>query len=139
LVHYVMAKPVRPKRTITAEFYRTEAGNEPVRKWLLTLSKSERQEIGRDIRKTEYGWPIGMPTCDSLGEGLWEIRTTLANRIARVFFCMVGARMVLLHGIIKKDRTAPKVDLETARDRKANLDERLGQLSRAKRKTRVKP
>ena len=43
--------------------------------------------------------------------------------------------MVLLHGIIKKNRIAPKVDLNTARDRMRNLEERLRQrLSQAKSK-----
>jgi phage-related protein len=67
-----------------------------------------------------------MPTCDALGDGLWEIRTSLENRIARTYFCLVGNRIVLLHGIIKKSRKAPKVDLDTARQRKANLAARLG-------------
>ena len=120
----------RPQRKIAAEFYRTESGNEPVREWLKTLPREDRQSIGVDIRKTEYGWPIGMPTCDSLGNGLWEVRTNLGDRIARIFFCMVGARMVLLHGIIKKGRTAPKVDLDTARDRKRYLEERLRRLAK---------
>ena len=124
------AEQGRPQRRITAEFYQTEAGNEPVREWLKTLSKKDRQGIGVDIRKTEYGWPIGMPTCDSLGDGLWEVRTSLSDRIARVFFCMTGPRMVLLHGIIKKSRTASKVDLDTARDRKRNLEERLRKLAK---------
>ena len=52
----------RPQRKITAESYQTEAANEPVRDWLKMLPKDDRQEIGRDIRKTEYGWPLGMPT-----------------------------------------------------------------------------
>jgi phage-related protein len=107
-----------------------------VREWLKTLTKDDRQEIGKDIRKTEYGWPLGMPTCDSLGDGLWEVRTNLGDRIARVFFCMAGARMVLLHGIIKKSRTAPKVDLDTARARKQNLEERLRALAAAQKKSR---
>lgn len=66
-----------------------------------------------------------MPTCDALGDGLWEIRITLENRIARVLFCAGGARVVLLHGFIKKSRTAPKVELDTARMRKADLLMRL--------------
>jgi phage-related protein len=101
-----------------------------VREWLKRLRKDERQAIAKDIRTTEYGWPLGMPTCDALGGGLWEVRTTLANRIARVFFCMVGARMVLLHGIIKKTQKAPSVDLATARARKRNVEERLRELAR---------
>ncbi len=97
-----------------------------------TLPKRDRQEIGIDVRKAEYGWPIGMPTCDSLGDGLWEVRTNLGDRIARIVFCMVGARMVLLHGIIKKSRTPPKVDLTTARDRKRSLEERLRHIDKDK-------
>lgn len=120
-----MVDPQKPGRKITAEFYRTEAGTEPVRIWLKTLPLDDRQQIGRDVRKTEYGWPIGMPTCDALGDGLWEVRSRLGERISRLFFCMVGSRMVLLHGIIKKSRAAPKVDLDTARNRKRNLEERL--------------
>jgi phage-related protein len=123
-------QPARPQRRIAAEFYRTEVGNEPVREWLKRLRKDERQAIAKDIRTAEYGWPLGMPTCDALGGGLWEVRTTLENRIARVFFCMVGARMVLLHGIIKKTQKAPSVDLATARARKRNLEERLRELAR---------
>jgi phage-related protein len=118
-----------PKRLATAQFCRTEAGNEPVRAWLRTLSEVERQAIGKDVRKVEFGWPLGMPTCDALGQGLWEIRTSLENRIARIYFCLAGRRVVLLHGIIKKSRTASKPDLDTARRRKRDLDTRLSRLA----------
>ena len=98
----VMPPQATPRRTVRAEFYRSEAGNEPVRDFLLTLTKEERRAIGADVRTTEYGWPLGMPTCRSVGHGLWEVRSNLPTRIARVFFCLVGHRMVLLHGIVKK-------------------------------------
>ncbi len=131
--------PPRPQRRITAEFYQTEVGNEPVREWLKRLPKEDRQEIAKDIRTTEYGWPIGMPTCDSLGDGLWEVRTDLGDRIARVFFFMVGSQMILLHGIIKKGRTAPKVDLDTARARKRNTEDRFRRMLKSKNKPRTEP
>ena len=118
-------QPPRPERLVTAAFYRTAVGNEPVREWLKALPLAERQTIGKDIRKVEYGWPLGMPTCDALGGGLWEIRSNLGNRIARIFFCQIGSSIVLLHGIIKKSRKAPKNDLDTARLRKADLESRL--------------
>ncbi len=66
---------------------------------LKTLTPDERKAIAVGIRTTEYGWPLGMPTCDSLGHGLWEVRVSLKDKIARVFFCMEGSRMILLHGI----------------------------------------
>jgi len=114
----------------SALFYKSDSGNEPVREWLKKLPKSDRQEIAKDIRKAEYGWPIGMPTCDSIEAGLWEIRTNLDQRIARVFFCVIEGSMLLLHGIIKKSQKPPKIDLDTARSRRKNAERRLG----AKRK-----
>jgi phage-related protein len=60
----------------------------------------------------QEGWPLGMPLVCSLGKGLWEIRSTLPNMIARVLFVMQGGQMVLLHGFIKKTQKTPSQDLE---------------------------
>jgi phage-related protein len=66
----------------------------------------------------EFGWPLGMPYCRSLGSGLWETRTDLAGgRTARVLFCIAGARMVLLHAFIKKTQRTPVKELKTAMSR----------------------
>ena len=115
----------RPQRLVIADFYQTKLGREPVRDWLKTLTPTERRAIGKDVRKVEYGWPLGMPTCAPIGDGLWEIRTHLENRIARIFFCFVREKMILLHGFIKKSRVAPTTDLTLARDRKTDLERRL--------------
>ena len=93
----------RPKR-LPAVFFRTETGAEPVREWLKGLSRKDRLTIGEDIKDIEFSWSMGMPLCRSLGEGLWEVRTRLDDRVARVFFCVSGELMVLLHGFIKKSR-----------------------------------
>ena len=68
----------------------------------------------------EFGWPVGMPVCKPLGDGIYEVRTSLAqNRIARVIFYIdMRARIVLLHGFIKKTRKTPDEDLELARSNK---------------------
>ncbi len=62
--------------------------------------------LGEDIKTVEFGWPIGMPVCRPLRDGIYEVRTSLAqNRIARVLFYIdKKGRMVLLHGFIKKTR-----------------------------------
>jgi hypothetical protein len=72
-------------KKITGRFYMSATGRRPVREWLLRLPKSDRQAIGKDIQKVEFGWPIGMPYCRPLGHGLWEVRSDLTGgRIARV-------------------------------------------------------
>jgi len=81
--------------------------------------------IGADIKTVEYGWPVGMPVCRSMGEGLWEVRSSLVSRIARVLFCVAGDRMWLLHGFIKKQQKTPKQDLALARGRMQAILEAL--------------
>lgn len=106
-----------------AAFFRTGAGTEPVRDWLRTLDFDDRRILGRDIAAAEFGWPIGMPLCKSLGGGLWEVRSGLpGGRTARVLFCAAHGRMVLLHGYVKKSRKAPLSDLELARKRMKEID-----------------
>lgn len=104
-------------KRVPAIFYRTESGREPVREWLREMPIEDRRRIGEDIKTVEFGWPLGMPTCRSLGAGLHEVRTNLpGNRIARVFFYVdARQRMVLLHGIIKKTQSTPEPDLRLAR------------------------
>jgi phage-related protein len=105
------------QKRIHAAFFRTPAGAEPVRIWLRSLPPEEKGHIGDDIALIEFGWPIGLPTCHPLGKGLYEVRTTLKDKIARVFFMIVGNEMVLLHGFIKKSQSTPKQDLDLARTR----------------------
>jgi len=57
----------------------------------------------------------------SLRDGLWEVRTHLKNRIARVIFFIDDNTMILLHGFIKKDQKTPKEDKELALKRKATF------------------
>ena len=113
--------PAKQGKRVPAIFYRTEAGGEPVRDWLKGLPLSEdRKQIGEDIKTVEFGWPIGMPVCKSIGDGICEVRTRLTqNRIARVLFYIDKKnRMVLLHGFIKKTQKTPVEDLELARTNK---------------------
>src|SRR6516164_3084236 len=107
-------------KRVPAIFYRTEAGGEPVREWLKNLSPEDRKHIGEDIKTVEFGWPVGMPVCRPLSEGVYEVRTKLTqNRIARVLFYIdKKGRMVLLHGFIKKTQKTPDEDLDRARRNK---------------------
>ncbi|HEY2545325.1 MAG TPA: type II toxin-antitoxin system RelE/ParE family toxin [Candidatus Acidoferrum sp.] len=107
-------------KRVPAIFYRTEAGGEPLREWLKGLSPEDRRHIGEDIKTVEFGWPVGMPVCKPLGDGVYEVRTSLAHhRIARVLFYIdKKRRMVLLHGFIKKTQKTPDEDLELARRNK---------------------
>ncbi len=110
-------------KKLPAAFYRTGSSAEPVRDWLLSLDPADRKRMGNDIATVEYGWPVGMPTCRSMKQGLWEIRTDLSDgRISRVFFCIAGGNLVLLHGTIKKTQKTPASDRTLARSRQKEVE-----------------
>jgi phage-related protein len=111
-------------KKISASFYRSAGGSEPVRDWLKEMDDEDRRIIGFDIATVEFGWPIGMPVCRPVGGGLWEVRSSLPQgRIARVIFCIAQGRMVLLHGFIKKTQKTPPGDLNTAKTRQKEIEE----------------
>ena len=100
-----------------ATFYRSSSGRELVRDWLLSLPKEERRQIGKDIAYVQYKWPIGKPRVDHLWGGVWEVRTRLEHRIARVLFALSGQEIVLLHGFIKKTQRTSTDDIKLAEKR----------------------
>jgi phage-related protein/predicted XRE-type DNA-binding protein len=100
-------------------FYRTSAWAEVVLDWLRGLDEADRNTIGQDLMRVQFRWPVGMPLCRPLGDGLWEIRSSLtSNRIARVLFCFTEGRLLPLHGFIKKTQKTPDDELKLARKRK---------------------
>ena len=76
--------------------------------------------LARYLRLTdmilEFGPNLGMPHTRAMGEGLFELRVKGKEGIARVFFCtVIGQRVIMLHGFIKKsEKTSPK-ELRMAR------------------------
>jgi phage-related protein len=111
----------RPEKT-PIRFYRTTTGTEPVLDWMRALERAERRLIGHDLARIQYGWPIGMPLCRSLGDGLWEMRRSLAgNRIARLIFFFHEQELGLVHAFIKKTRKTPPSDIALAKRRRKEM------------------
>ena len=87
------------------------------------MGPQDRAAIGQDLMRVQFRWPVGMPLCRPLGDGLWEVRSGLpGHRIARMFFCLSDDRIVVLHGMIKKTQKTPEADLDLARKRKRDYE-----------------
>ncbi|KZB51648.1 MULTISPECIES: type II toxin-antitoxin system RelE/ParE family toxin [Thalassospira] len=111
-------------KKLEARFFRTLGGIEPVREFLKELAPQDRKTLGMDIATVEYGWPVGMPACRSLGKGLWEVRSNISDkRIVRVVFCIADGEMLLLHAFIKKTQKTPQTDFDLALTRKKELEQ----------------
>ena len=103
-------------------FYRSAAGNEPVRDWLVGLTLENRRAIGLDLQRTQYRWPVGMPLVRPMGKGLFEVRTPLpGGTTARVMICFQDGELYALHGFTKKAQKTPALDLEIARKRQKEV------------------
>ncbi len=109
-------------KKITVLFYENSNAKKPVQEWLYSLSKDDRKIIGEDIKKVEYGFPIGMPTCRKLESKLYEVRSNISDgRIARVIFTVISDYMILLNGFIKKTQKTPKAEIDLALKRKKDI------------------
>lgn len=98
-------------------FFCSPTGNEPVREWLRSLSADQRQSIGEDLKVVQWRWPLGMPLVRKMRKDLWELRSTIPDGIARVFFTVWEEQIVVLHGFVKKSGKTPDNELETAERR----------------------
>jgi phage-related protein len=69
-------------------------------------------------RMIAIGPNLGEPHTKAFGTGLFELRLKGAEGIARVFFCtLVGRRIVMLHSFVKKSAKTPMREVEVAEAR----------------------
>ena len=74
------------------------------------IKYAERMEL--------FGPDLGMPHTRAMGGGLFELRIKAAEGIARVFYCtVVDRRIVILHQFVKKSDKTPPKELDIARRR----------------------
>jgi phage-related protein len=64
--------------------------------------------IGLTARMMVNGANLGEPHTKAFGDGLFELRLKGAEGIARVFYCtLVGRKIVMLHCFVKKTQKTP--------------------------------
>ena len=118
---------LEPMPEIRVLFFKSAAGNEPVREWLRGLPLEQRKAIGEDLMVVQFRWPLGMPLVRKLAPDLWELRSTIPDGIARVFFTIWqdaatgSSAIIALHGFVKKSQKTPDNELATAKRRLAEF------------------
>ncbi|RFU44136.1 type II toxin-antitoxin system RelE/ParE family toxin [Paraburkholderia sp. DHOC27] len=100
--------------TFAIDFY-----NERVRTDIASLPKTLLARfIALADRMEQYGPDLGEPHTQCMGAGLFEMRLKGAEDIARVFYCsIVDRKVVMLHSFVKKSQQTPPQELEVARKR----------------------
>lgn len=101
----------------TVRFYETPSGRPVIQEWLRSFDKPDRAILGFDLKRVQFGFPMGLPLCRSLGGGLWEVRSSLGgNREVRMIFFHERQQkmLVVVHGFIKKSQKTPRTDIDIA-------------------------
>lgn len=96
--------------------YRIEYYSEDVEDEILALPDTlAARYVVLTRRMTAAGANLGPPHTDSFGDGLFELRLKGAEGIARVFFCtLIGRRIMMLHSFVKKTQKTPPREIEIA-------------------------
>ncbi len=98
----------------TIEYY-SEAVQAEVMGLPVTLAARYIALSGRMVLSGPH---LGEPHTKALGDGLLEIRLKGAEGIARVMFCtLVGRKIVVLHSFVKKTDKTPAPDMALSRKR----------------------
>jgi phage-related protein len=104
------------------EYYETSSGKEVVKDFIDKLPKIPGAKLGRQLDLLEeFGNDLGMPHAKPMGDGLLELRVRGKQEVRVFYVHVIGKRIVLLHGFIKKTQETPKRELEIARKRQSEI------------------
>ena len=108
------------------DYYETENGDKPAREFVRNLPLKLEAKAYKEIALLEeFGTTLTMPYCRYMQDGIYELRIQQANNKARVFyFFVIGQKIILTNGFIKKTKKTPPAELEKALDYKADYERR---------------
>jgi phage-related protein len=109
-------------------FYDTDDGKCPVQEFLDSLEPKLLAKTLRTIDLLETNGPLlREPYSKSLKEEIFELRTKQGSDITRVlYFFVVGKKVVLTNGFVKKAQKTPRSEKELAKRYKADYERRYG-------------
>ena len=100
----------------SVEYYALEDGTYPVEEFILAQDLKMQAKIFRTIMLLEqFGNQLREPYSKHLRDGIFELRTKQGTNISRVlYFFVIGQRIILTNGFIKKENETPPGEIETA-------------------------
>ncbi|RKY06911.1 MAG: type II toxin-antitoxin system RelE/ParE family toxin [Planctomycetota bacterium] len=102
-----------PKTNIV--IYQEKDGTVPLLAWLDGLpGKVQDKCIARIELLKEKGYDLRRPICDSLRDGIYELRAGYKNVNYRILYCFQGKNVVLLSHGCTKERKVPGKEIDRA-------------------------
>ncbi len=98
-------------------FYDRPDGKEPAKEFMLSLDPKLRAKLAMAAALlADNGPQLREPYSKALGDGIFELRAKSGSDICRVlYFFVIGRRIVLTNGFIKKSQKIPSAELTLAK------------------------
>ena len=103
-------------------FYEKADGTEPAKDFILSLDTKMRAKMFRTVELLQKnGNRLREPESKPIEDGIMELRAKVGSDISRVlYFFVVGHKVVLTNGFIKKTQKTPRSEIERAKQYRAD-------------------
>lgn len=101
----------------SVEYYEKEDGTYPAEEFILSQDKKMQAKLFMALEFLEEKGPmLREPYSKPLGDGIFEVRAKQGSDISRVlYFFVVGKRIILTNGFVKKTQKTPTNEIERAK------------------------
>ena len=99
------------------QFYTRPDGTKPAKDFIGSLDAKMRAKVVRTVLLLSTEGPmLREPYSKALDDGIFEIRTKFGSDITRVlYFFVVGKKVILTNGFVKKTQKTPPAEIELAK------------------------
>ena len=113
-------------RNFEVVLYAKEDGTKPVRDFIKSLDEKMQAKIVHVVNLVaERGTQLREPYSKHLDDGIFELRAKVGTDISRVlYFFVVGKKIVLTNGFIKRTQKTPASEIERAKAYRADYLDR---------------
>lgn len=108
------------------EYYKKADGTCPAEEFILSQDTKMRAKLFRSLELLEIkGNELREPYSKPLSDGIFEVRAIQGNNITRVlYFFVIGKKIILTNGFVKKSQKTPRSEIELAISYRADYERR---------------
>lgn len=102
--------------------YSKKDGTEPVVDFIYSLSSKLKAKLIQEVDLlADMGNELREPYSKHLEDGIFELRVKQGSEISRVlYFFVIGKKIILTNGFVKKSQKTPKQEIELAKSYRAD-------------------
>jgi phage-related protein len=104
------------------EYYETESGTRPAEEFILAQGVKMQAKLFSVLELLELKGPqLREPFSKPLGDGIFEVRAKQGTDLSRIlYFFVVGKKVILTNGFVKKTQKTPPGEIERAKRYRAD-------------------